>query len=120
MDFVIGRYRVREPLAVADHLFPDEDVDVRSQAAALVANVKTDARRESFQRLHNFACRRCIDNNVLALELGEERVQVARQVDSRHGGFALIPDYAACQWIFVSSRCVATNSRGFPASCAAG
>jgi hypothetical protein len=39
VDLIAGGDRIGEPAAVVDHLLADEDVDVRTQAAALLADL---------------------------------------------------------------------------------
>ena len=51
--FTIGGDRIGQAAAVADHLLADEHIDVRPQAAALVADVEADARREGLQGSHH-------------------------------------------------------------------
>ena len=69
VDLVARGDRIGEAAAVADELLAHEDVDVRPQAAALVADVEPDARREGLEAPHHLADRGGLDRDLPPLEL---------------------------------------------------
>ena len=74
----LSRARSRDPLLA------DEDVDVRAQAATLVAHVERKARRDLLHRAHDLGQGPRLDLDLLALEPGEEGVEVPSELDAGH------------------------------------
>lgn len=70
--------------SIADHRIADEHVDVRTQAAPLVAQIKTDARRTRFERTHHASHIRRFDFQRLSFQLREEGEQMPGKVDLNH------------------------------------
>lgn len=82
MDRRAGRDGVGQRRAVLHALGADEDVDVLTDAAALVADVEADARRALLERGEDLGDRRAGDLDLLSLEVREELVEVACQFDA--------------------------------------
>ena len=61
-----------------------ENVHVTSQAAALVTEVEAKAGSDAVQRSHNLGDRRAIDRKLFPSEVGEELVEVPRELHRRH------------------------------------